>query len=228
MVAQIKKTLHRQKQKRYYRKINVSIAEYVDINSVELEEYVNLAHHAQLSDSIIGKRTSIGRYSKIQFADIGRYCSISWDVTIGALEHPIHSVSSHAFSYRKQFGLCEDDVRVKHEKVIIGNDVWIGCGAIIMPGVQVGDGAVIGAGGVVTKNVEPYEIVAGCPAKHLDWRFIQDTRDKLEKIQWWNWTDDMIKDNIILFGNERDIRLEDENVIAKMEEISKQLKKGKK
>jgi lipopolysaccharide transport system ATP-binding protein len=74
----------------------------------------------------------------------------------------------------------------------IGNDVWIGYQTIIMPGIRIGDGAVIGAGSVVTKNVDDYEIVAGNPAKHIRYRFSKEQISALKKIQWWNWSKDEI------------------------------------
>ena len=180
-------------QKKDYWKRGIVIAHNVDYGNVELGDYVNVAHHAQVSNSTIGTRTSIGRYSKIQMSDIGKFCSISWDVTIGALEHPIHAITTHAFPYRKQFGISEKDFEIPHKRVTIGNDVWIGCGAIIMPGITIGDGAVIGAGGVVTHNVDAYEIVAGCPAKHIAWRFPSETIQKLESLKWWNFSDSELK-----------------------------------
>lgn len=183
----------------------VVISYEVDLKDVVISNYVNIAHHVQVSNSTIGERTSIGRYSKITYASIGKFCSISWDVTIGAISHPLHSISSHAFSYRKAFGLCKSDCILKHDIVEIENDVWIGCGVIVMPGVRIGNGAVIGAGSVVTHSVSPYEIVAGSPARHIDWRFDEDIREKLLKIQWWNFPDDLIMSHINLFSPYSDI-----------------------
>lgn len=148
MFLRVKSFVRKQKERRKLAKRNISVAPHAEfLNNVKLGDYVYLAHHVEISNSDIGLRTSVGRYTKIQYAYIGKYCSISWDVTIGAIEHPLHSVSSHAFSYRKQFGLCEKDIQIDHKYVEIGNDVWIGCGAIILPGVHIGHGAVIGAGG---------------------------------------------------------------------------------
>lgn len=183
-------------------------------------DFVNLAHHAQVSNSKIGCRTSVGRYSKIQLADIGKYCSISWDVTIGALEHPLHAISVHAFPYRKQFGLCEKDIQIPHKRVSIGNDVWVGCGSIIMPGITIGDGAVIGAGSVVTHDVEPYEIVAGCPARHLSWRFSAETIKKLEELRWWDFDDDVIKNCIDVFSPQVDLE-KDDSALDRLIELHK-------
>lgn len=179
-----------------YKKNNCMISDGVEICNSVLSEYCNLAHHSSLMNCKIGKRTSIGRYSKLRDCEIGSYCSISWDVTIGAVTHPLDRITTHAFTYRKQFGIVDEDKVLKQQKTIIGNDVWIGCGSIILSGVSIGDGAIIGAGAVVTKNVSPYSIVAGVPAKEIK------TRNKefdLSDLQWWEYDDECIKKNIQLF-----------------------------
>jgi NDP-sugar pyrophosphorylase family protein len=84
-------------------------------------------------------------------------------------------------------------------KVEIGNDVWIGAKAILISGVTVGDGAVIGAGAIVTKNVPPYAVVVGVPAKVVKARFTDDIIVALQSMKWWDWPDELIKDNIELF-----------------------------
>lgn len=182
----------------------VNVSYKCSIKSTVLSRYSNVAHHAQISNSFIDERTSIGRYSKIQRAEIGKYCSIAWDVTIGALAHNYNRLSSHAFTYRKMFGLVEKDVYFPQKTTIIGNDVWIGCNAVIISGVKIGDGAVIGAGAVVTKDVEPYSIVGGVPAKHLKYRFDETIRKKLEELKWWDLDDNFIINNIELFSSELD------------------------
>ena len=185
-----------------------------------MESYGNIAHHAQVGDAVIGTRSSIGRYSKVRYAEIGKYCSVSWDVTIGAIEHPLQALSTHAFPYRKRFGLCERDEQIEHKKAIIGNDVWIGCGVIIMPGVTVGDGAVIGAGAVVTHDVSPYEIVGGIPAKHISWRFPKNIIEELEKIKWWNASDQFMREHIDLFAPTNDLTAQNsiiESLVQAME-----------
>lgn len=178
---------------------HVAISDHVDLDDADLGEYVNIAHHVQIAASKIGKRTSVGRYTKVRNAQIGAYCSISWDVTIGATSHMLEAPSSHAFWYRSQFGLVEEDASLASSPINIGNDVWIGCGAILMPGIEVGDGAVIGAGAVVTKNVNPYTVVAGVPATFLKRRFTLEDAARLEAIRWWDWEDEMIEKNIALF-----------------------------
>lgn len=86
-----------------------------------------------------------------------------------------------------------------NKPIVIGNDVWIGANAVILPGVNIGDGAVIAAGAVVTKDVEPYAIVGGVPAKLIRYRFSNDIIKKLLQIKWWNWTEEEIDNNIELF-----------------------------
>ncbi len=81
---------------------------------------------------------------------------------------------------------------------VIGNDVWIGAEALIMPGIQIGNGAVIGARSVVTKNIGPYEIWAGNPARLVKKRFSNDEAAKLQQIKWWDWDLDKLKRNISL------------------------------
>lgn len=112
-------------------------------------------------------------------SNIGRFCSLGQNVTIGQAKktHPIDWAStSHA--------LCVDH---KHspEKTIIGNDVWLGDGAVIMEGVTIGHGAIVGKNAVVTKKVEPYQIVAGNPASPIKYRFDEHIRKKLLESNWW-------------------------------------------
>ena len=83
----------------------------------------------------------------------------------------------------------------------LGNDVWIGQGAVIMPGVKIGDGAIVGAQTLVTKNVAPYSIVVGSPAKHIRYRFEREIIDQLLEIKWWNWEKSRIEKSIPEFSD---------------------------
>lgn len=179
------------------------IANGATIKNSVLEAYSNVARNADIVNSHVGKRSSIGRYTKIRFADIGSYCAISWDSTIGADQHPTNRISGSAAFFQKRFGLIESNIS-KGEvlRTTIGNDVLIGCNSVIKSGVSVGTGAIIGSGAVVLKDVEPYEIVGGVPAKHIAWRFDERVRTNLLKSEWWNWDDQIIKDNMRLFQND--------------------------
>lgn len=115
---------------------------------------------------------------------IGNYCSIAEDVHYFGANHPIELVSSSAYFYNKSFGLDVKDV--KRETLQIGNDVWIGYGSLILSGChKIGDGAVIGAGSVVTHDVPPYAVVAGNPARIIRERFSQNEQELLQKSKWW-------------------------------------------
>ena len=117
--------------------------------------------------------------------EIGRYCSIAQDVHYFGANHPIESLSTSAIFYNKSFGYDVNDVQ--REKLVIGNDVWIGYGVLITSSCHyIGNGAIIGAGSVVTKDVEPFSIYAGVPAKKIKDRFSRDIRDLIEKTKWYD------------------------------------------
>ncbi|MBR1807885.1 MAG: CatB-related O-acetyltransferase [Paludibacteraceae bacterium] len=134
---------------------------------------------------------------------IGSYCSISYGVTIGPPEHKYNRISTHPFIYDSKFGLAGEDQNIRNEKFAntleIGNDVWIGCNSTILRGIKIGDGAIIGANAVVTKDVPPYAIVAGVPAKVIKYRFSKEIVTKLLEMKWWKWEDEKIQANLHLF-----------------------------
>jgi len=129
-------------------------------------------------------------------AKIGSFCSIADSVYIGGANHPKHFVStspvflSHRDSVKAKLARHE---YVDMPRTTIGNDVWIGHGAKVRAGVQVGHGAIIGMGAVVTKNVLPYTIVAGNPARQISSRFRDCVIEALLKVEWWSFSDDEIK-----------------------------------
>lgn len=138
-----------------------------------------------------------GRVSSLE--SIGRFCSVAPGVSIGDGEHPISFLSTHQFQYGgKGFDFWPDfrenknaiqltDEDIEKRSPVIGNDVWIGANVFIARGVTVGDGAVIAAGAVVVKDVAPYMIVGGVPAKIIRPRFEQAIIDELLEIKWWNY-----------------------------------------
>ena len=135
---------------------------------------------------------------------IGRFCSIAQGVTIllGGGHRP-DWVTTYPFSYIFSEFKNTPGLPATKGGVVIGNDVWIGMNSLILSGVHIGDGAIIGAYSVVTKDVEPYTIVAGNPAKVVRKRFDQETIDELLRIKWWNWDIQKIKDNMPLLLSNR-------------------------
>ena len=133
---------------------------------------------------------------------IGRFCSIACGAkflfTSG--NHTMKSLSTYPFPiFFEEWGLDGKDICDAWDNkgdIVIGNDVWIGYEAVILSGVTIGDGAVIGSRAVVTKDVEPYTIVGGVPAKPIRKRFDEQTIEKLEKIGWWDWSEEQIRQNI--------------------------------
>lgn len=165
----------------------------------------HVAHHASLRSATLGRHTSIGRFSKVAFADIGSFCSVSWDVTIGAIGHPMDHLTSHAFPYVPELGISQDPRNQSVERVKIGHDVWIGTQVIVMPGVTIGNGAIVGAGSVVTKDVPAYTVVAGVPARQIKQRFSEEETELVEKSRWWELTDSQLRQALPAFRT-NDIR----------------------
>ena len=133
---------------------------------------------------------------------IGKYCSIACGAKFMFTggNHTMKSISTYPFPiFPDEWGLDEwncGQAWDNHGDIIIGNDVWIGYEAVIMQGVTIGDGAIIGTRALVTKDVPPYTIVGGSPAKVIRKRFDDETIKKLLEIKWWNWPSDKVKDNL--------------------------------
>ena len=133
---------------------------------------------------------------------IGKFCSIACGAKFifNCANHTLKSLSTYTFPlFFEEWDLSKSDVVSAWDNkgdIVIGNDVWIGYDAIIMAGVTIGDGAIIGTRAVVTKDVEPYSIVGGVPAKEIRKRFSTDIIARLQELQWWNWDADIIRNSI--------------------------------
>lgn len=143
-------------------------------------------------NSSMGKHSFCGYFCQIINAEIGSFTSIANNVVIGGGMHPIDWVSMSPVFYagkdsvKAKFSEYE---REKHKRTVIGSDVWIGQNAIIKQGISVGHGAVIGMGSVVTKDVPPYAVVGGVPAKFIKSRFSEQTIRKMLESKWWEMSD---------------------------------------
>lgn len=177
-----------------------------DMSHVEdsvMEYFTQLYPFGTMHSSVLGSYSYIQKNSSVWHATIGRFCSISWNVSIGGGEHDFHKVTAHSMLYATPYGFVDEPLYERFsEKCEIGNDVWIAAGASILRGVTIGDGAVIGAGAVVTKDVEPYSIVVGVSAKKIGQRCSDELIEKMIQIRWWDWPEEVIKDNIRLFNRE--------------------------
>lgn len=159
--------------------------------------------------SEVGPSVSIGDYSYIsgprsyvEAATIGKFCSIARQTTIGVSGHDYTKVTTHPFIIDPAYKFVTAPV-VESQKLppVIGHDVWIGMNCVVHRGVSIGHGAVIASDAVVTRDVEPYSIVGGNPARHLKYRFPPEVIEALLKIEWWNWDEDSVMKNMNYFND---------------------------
>ena len=180
----------------------VSLFAKID-NKSKISRKAKVFGHVQVNSSTMGDYSYVGRNSRIVYADIGKFCSIGGESKIGMGTHTLDLLSTSPIFTEKRNGTRQSWVKTStihpFERVRIGNDVWIGQCVMIMGGVNVGDGAVIGAGAIVTKDVPPYAIVAGVPAKIIRYRFSDEVISRLCEINWWNLPEEEIRNSIGLF-----------------------------
>jgi len=206
-------------------KITLGEKPYIFSNAIitnsSFGKYTEIRDYANISDTILDDYSYVSEYTQIINTNIGKFVNIASNVRINPGFHPYEMPCQHHMLYRKEmYGFGEDDEAFfnyrKIQKVDIGHDVWIGHGAVIMPGVNIGNGAIIGANAVVTKDVPAFAIVAGVGAKILKYRFPKQIQNQIQKIAWWEWDHETIKQR---FEDLKDIRefiykykkVEDEN-----------------
>lgn len=192
------------------RAVNCDISEDVTIGQ---DSYINnskLGRHVQINRRNIIDNVSIGRYSytgantTLKAVEIGSFCSISWNVSATGNQHDYHKLTVHPFAHLASFGLVEESGEHDKRIIRIGNDVWIGANACILPGVTIGDGAVVGAGAIVTKDIPPFAIVVGNPARVIKYRFSEEQIDIILQTRWWDWPENLLKEHIDLFKSQID------------------------
>ena len=168
--------------------------------------YNTLYDNVTLNEVQLGDFTYIAGNTAISKTKLGKFCSIGPNCKIGLGKHPSHTfVSTHPifFSDLKQAQITFADKKyfAEFENITIGNDVWLGSNVIVVDGVNIADGVIVAAGSVVTKNIPPYAIVGGVPAKIIKYRFEKEEIEKLLEIKWWDNDVDYLKYNFIKFHN---------------------------
>jgi phosphonate metabolism protein (transferase hexapeptide repeat family) len=154
--------------------------------------YCAVGARTKIAESRFGDYSYVVNDSDIIHATIGKFCSIAAHTRINPGNHPLERVALSHFTYRSSdYDLGPDDPDFfdwrRESRCTLGHDVWIGHGAIVLPGRSIGNGAAVGAGAVVTRDVAPFAIVVGNPATVLRMRFPPDIVAALERIAWWDW-----------------------------------------
>ncbi len=163
-----------------------------------LGAFVDVAERVSLAECDVGPYSYFERGVEAIYTSFGKFCAVAANARINALNHPTARISQHKITYRANEYFLDAKIdkgfreQRQSKRVVIGHDVWIGHGAIVMPGVSIGHGAVIAAGAIVTKDVEPFAIVAGVPAKRLKWRFPKPIRTRIIALGWWDWEHDRL------------------------------------
>ena len=177
----------------------------VRLRAVTVGKCCEILGDTAIEYSEVGDYSYLGSGCMVADARIGKFCAIAAQVRIGAPNHPMERPSQHRFTYCPEYydvSATRDHAFFRDRRdtrVSIGNDVWIGHAVIVLPGVTVGDGAVLAAGAVVTKDVAPYSIVGGVPARQIRERFNRAIAAQLSRIAWWDWPAETIFERLAEF-----------------------------
>lgn len=164
--------------------------------------YVEIGAGSRIAHSTLGDYSYCDRFADIANASVGKFANIASFTRIGATDHPLDTASCHHFLYRSDDyfeGAARDEAFFAHRRsrrAHIGHDTWIGHGAMIKPEIRLGDGAVVAAGAVVTRDVAPYTIVAGTPARVLRLRQPPEIATRLIALAWWDWPHDKLAETL--------------------------------
>jgi acetyltransferase-like isoleucine patch superfamily enzyme len=185
---------------------NITIENHVLIMCSKLHGYNYINKKSVLYNCDIGKFSYIAQNAVLYNMSMGMFCSVGSDLHIVAATHPTSFISTSPYFYQHSpfpgvvSPFCKENINHSQvKKVTIGNDVWIGERVTLMGGITIGDGAIIGANALVTKDVPSYSIVGGVPAKILKYRFSEDVILNLLNIQWWNKDEKWFKEHIDLY-----------------------------
>lgn len=195
---------------------NCTVGDRTILFNTRLEGSNEVRRDCYVTDSILGYGSTISHGTVVKNTQMRKFSGLSWGVSVGGKNHNYRRATTVSdYQFGRIFHGSSEIIPSKFEDTIIGNDVWVGNGAIILRGIKIGDGAVVGAGAVVTKDVEPYTIVAGCPAKPIKMRYDNEKYiEELLEIKWWDWSLEKIEKNLDLLLSEVN-----EEMLAKLKEI---------
>ncbi|QIG47790.1 chloramphenicol acetyltransferase [Nordella sp. HKS 07] len=164
-----------------------------------LGRFVEIGAGARIIESVFGDYSYTDRYADIAYSTLGKFANVAAFVRLNPSEHPYQRASLHHFMYRSEYYWPQEQSEQalfdwrRSRPVTLGHDTWIGHGSVIMKGVTIGHGAIVGSASVVTKNVPPYAIVAGSPARFIKWRHPQEIADRFQELAWWDWDHETLR-----------------------------------
>jgi len=191
----------------------IYVGDSTKITNSSLRGVIEIGNNNKIHGATLLGKITIGRYTSLwgpnldihsnqnASVTIGNFCSIARNVTFQTFNHNFKKSTSY-FIGQNFFDEKWENEKVSKGNIILNNDVWIGTHCVILTGVKIGNGAIIAANSVVTKDVPPYGIMAGSPAKLIGYRFEQSIIKQLEELAWWNWPDEKIAKNKTFFENE--------------------------
>lgn len=187
-----------------YQTEGLMLGEGAEVKNTKLGRYNQVCPFATVSNCELGDFSYVGARSRVSRTQIGKFCSIAPEVVINLGMHPAKDfVSTHPIFYSRTFGskiyFAETQGFDEYATIEIGHDVWIGARVVVLPNVKIGTGSIIATGAVVSKDVEPYSVVGGVPAKVIRKRFDDQTIARLLESQWWDWDIQTLKENYKAF-----------------------------
>ena len=169
-----------------------SIHPTAEVRDSSFGAWCEVGARSRVAECHFGDYAYVANDAELACTTLGRFCSIAAQVRLNPGNHPLDRVALSHFTYRSSaYGMGGDDAAFfdwrRSHRVVLGNDVWIGHGVVVLPGVSIGNGAAIGAGAVVSGDVPAFAVAVGVPARVVRFRFAPEIVAALERIAWWNW-----------------------------------------
>lgn len=170
----------------------------VQLSDSRLDPNCLVLDHVLAMSSTVGRYTIVGPKTSLFWADLGPFSSLAEKVTVGAMPHWPERATTHGFPLTSCYGIGQE-LLPERPRTSVGADVWLSTNVVVRAGVRIGHGAVAGAGSIITRDVDDYEVVVGVPARRLRMRFSDDIIERLMKMRWWEWPRARVRQQAALF-----------------------------